>query len=111
MTILSETVLDYSFLLLLGFIPLAIGIILICVGAKEQILGIGIVGLVLASMGIVMICGSSAGSRETQYKVLLNDTYPAKELLQSYEVVGQDGEIYILKAKESGEDARKMREL
>jgi len=36
---------------------------------------------------------------QTEYKALIDDTYTVKELYESYEIVGREGEMYILKAK------------
>lgn len=36
-----------------------------------------------------------------EYKVILDETYPATQLYEKYEVVGQDGKIWIIQDKES----------
>jgi hypothetical protein len=36
-----------------------------------------------------------------EYKVILDDTYPATQLYEEYEVIGQDGKIWIIQEKES----------
>ena len=36
-----------------------------------------------------------------EYKVTLDETYPATQLYEEYEVVGQDGKIWIIQEKES----------
>lgn len=36
-----------------------------------------------------------------EYKVILDETYPATQLYEEYEVVGQDGKIWIIQEKES----------
>ena len=57
-------------------------------------------------MGMIILgCGMSltlyaCNNRHTEYKVVLNDTYPAKEFLSKYELIDIDGEIYVVKEKE-----------
>ncbi len=104
MTILSESTRDLS----------GIVVLLICFSVGFLIMSIA--GMILdsqslATMGAMLfvILGISAAifvkhNNQMEYKVVLDDTYPAKELLKSYEVIEQDGEIYILKAKETDED-------
>ena len=104
MTILSESTRDLS----------GIVVLLICFSVGFLIMAIAGVMLdsqSLATMGAILyiILGISAvicsrQNPQMEYKVVLDDTYPAKELLKSYDVVEQDGEIYILKAKESDSD-------
>lgn len=36
-----------------------------------------------------------------EYKVILDETYPATQLYEEYEVIGQDGKIWIIQEKES----------
>ncbi len=36
-----------------------------------------------------------------EYKVILDETYPASQLYENYEVIGQDGKIWIIQDKES----------
>lgn len=36
-----------------------------------------------------------------EYKIILDETYPAKQLYEEYEVIGQDGKIWIIQEKES----------
>lgn len=36
-----------------------------------------------------------------EYKVILDETYPATQLYEEYEIVGQDGKIWIIQEKES----------
>ena len=36
-----------------------------------------------------------------EYKVILDETYPAIDLYEEYEVIGQDGKIWIIQDKES----------
>ena len=38
---------------------------------------------------------------KNQYKVLIDDSVSFNEIAENYEIVGQDGEIYILEDKES----------
>lgn len=105
MTILSESTRNLS----------GIVVLLICFSVGSLFMSIA--GMILDSqllsiMGAILfvILGISAAAiyanqnNQMEYKVVLDDTYPAKELLKSYEVIEQDGEIYILRAKESDED-------
>jgi hypothetical protein len=36
-----------------------------------------------------------------EYKIILDENYPAVQLYEKYEVVGQDGKIWIIQEKES----------
>lgn len=36
-----------------------------------------------------------------EYKVILDETYPATQLYENYEVIGQEGKIWIIQDKES----------
>ena len=38
---------------------------------------------------------------ETQYKVTISDEVPMNEFLEKYEIIDQDGKIYVIQEKES----------
>jgi len=104
MTILSESTRDLS----------GIVVLLICFSVGFLIMAIAGVMLdsqSLATMGAILyiILGISAvicsrQNPQIEYKALIDDTYTVRELYESYEIVGREGEMYILKAKERDED-------
>ena len=62
--------------------------------------GLAVAFLVLfVTMGLWESKDTPTGRYE--YKVILDETYPATQLYENYEVVGQDGKIWIIQDKES----------
>ena len=101
MTILSESTKN-GIVTLLVFIAI-IGVCLAVIGAICDSNFLAVVGSVLfVIFGIYAAIQRS--DLRTEYKVLINDTYTVNELYESYEIVGREGEMYILRAKEDKED-------
>lgn len=55
--------------------------------------------ILLISSGLWMPKDTPTGRYE--YKVILDETYPATQLYEEYEVIEQDGKIWIIQEKES----------
>lgn len=105
MTILSESSVNCSVLTLVVGVAVTIGAFVILYCAIEfEINNFGSIFMVI--MGVFFLgCGMSltlyaCNNRHTEYKVVINDTYPAKEFLSKYELLDIDGEIYVVKEKE-----------
>ena len=66
-------------------------------GAGIGILVSGIMGILL----FVMVCAASQEpiAYETQYKVLLDESIQLTEFLEKYEILDQDGKIYIIRER------------
>ena len=64
-----------------------------------------ICGLVVAFIVLFLTMGLWAPvdtpTGRYEYKVILDETYPATQLYENYEVIGQDGKIWIIQEKES----------
>ena len=54
-------------------------------------------------LGGLIVCGiyQPDYTGKNQYKVLIDDSVSFNEIAEKYEIVGQDGEIYILEDKEN----------
>lgn len=105
MTILSESTNLHGILIILtGFAIM--GVILALTGAIFDSNFAAVIGcIVFVVFGIWSALYSRDHSQtETEYKALIDDSYTVKELYESYEIVGREGEMYILKAKERDED-------
>lgn len=103
MTILSEST-QISFIVpiaIIGIIALALSFLLFWASsdANEYCF---VLGILMLFIGIVFIFVSY--NPYTKYRALIDDKYTVKELYESYEIVGREGEMYILRAKESDED-------
>lgn len=66
-------------------------------GAGIGILVSGIVGLFL--FAIVCTVSEEPIAYETQYKVLLDESIQLTEFLEKYEILDQDGKIYIIRER------------
>lgn len=72
---------------------------------NDLVIGIGVflIIFILGSVAIGIIVGISTGdpiAYETQYKVVIDDSVSMNEFLDHYEIVDQDGKIYIVKEKD-----------
>lgn len=109
MTILNQYPMPYTnvIAIIMGTIFIVIGCMMLFMAgvmSEDDIKSsVGcIFGFVLAvGLGILFILGSKQENKDvTYYDVILEDDYPLKELLNSYELVEQRGEIYVIKNKE-----------
>ena len=64
-----------------------------------------ICGLVVAFIVLFLTMGiwapKDTPTGRYEYKVILDETYPATQLYEEYEVIGQEGKIWIIQEKES----------
>lgn len=105
MTILSESSVNCSVsTLVVGIVATIVAFVILY---HEINFGVDNFGSVFKVIMGTTILGCGMGSiicacndRYTEYKVVLNDTYPAKEFLSKYELIDIDGEIYVVKEKE-----------
>ena len=71
---------------------------------KLDTLGV-VVGLFVSFLALFLTMGIWAPvdtpTGRYEYKVILDETYPATQLYEKYEVIGQDGKIWIIQDKES----------
>lgn len=68
----------------------------------SDIIGFSLVGIVFGSLGGVLIgCGalSTPADYETHYKVTISEEVSMANFYQYYEVIGQDGKIFIVREK------------
>ena len=66
-------------------------------GAGIGILLSGILGLFI--FAVVCVASQEPIAYETQYKVLLDESIQLTEFLEKYEILGQDGKIYIIRER------------
>ena len=104
MRILSETAITSTrneligiilFILLAIFVVVGICIITKYYGVKEFIW----YAFIMVVVGVLIISYFFQKPLK-EYKVIFDEDYPAINVLDKYEVVGRDGEIYILRDKE-----------
>ena len=57
--------------------------------------------LVLLFLSALVWAPKDTPTGRYEYKVILDETYPATQLYENYEVIGQDGKIWIIQEKES----------
>ena len=88
-------------LFVLVFAGLSIFFITVC---DLDVLGIP-VSFFVSLLTLFMIMGiwapKDTPTGRYEYKVILDETYSATQLYEEYEVVGQDGKIWIIQDKES----------
>ena len=96
-----------------GFVPLVLGAILLvvciwgaivlfrdeCIGPGAALVCLGLVSVVLVSVGVFLI----AEGPETHYQVIIEDSVPINKFLEKYEIVDQEGQILIVKERETDE--------
>lgn len=81
----------------------------IFIAAEERSWGVCIVGLLILAIGIIGINHSSELMNELEtfkynkYKVVLDETISARELLDEYEILSREGEIFTIKEIEVDE--------
>lgn len=81
----------------------------IFIAAEERSGAVCIVGLLILVIGFIGIKGSSDLMKEQEvfkynkYKVTLNETISARELLDKYEILSREGEIFIIREIEEDE--------
>ena len=97
----------------LGFVLLAIGatflvvciwgtIVLFsdeCIGPGIALVCLGLVCAALVGVGAFLIAEGS----ETYYQVIIEDSVSMKEFLEKYEIVDQEGQILVIKERETDE--------
>lgn len=88
-------------------IGLVVAIIDMCPIGIEW-LGCVFIGLLVAVIGCLFggLIGRAAGEPtefETQYKVTISDEVPMNEFLEKYEIVDQEGKIYIIRERVDNE--------
>ena len=65
-----------------------------------------VAGTLIAGLLIGLACGSTGGeptAYETRYKVTVSDEVPMNEFLERYEIIGQEGKIYVVRERKNGE--------
>lgn len=102
MTILSEST-QTNFvipILVIGIIMLVFSVLVTWADFEEN--KESPCGILLFALGTLVIILSYRPY--TKCRAIIDDKYPAKELYESYDIIGKEGEMYVLKAKESDED-------
>ena len=88
----------------LTIIAILAGIMIVAIIATEEdniIAGlIGIAFCICLLVAGIKLCGVTEETNRKEYQVLLDEKYPAKDLISKYEIVNQEGKIVYLRDKE-----------
>ena len=61
------------------------------------------IALMIAAIVIAYIKGAEEGYDYTEYKVIVDDTVNMNEFMREYEILDQDGEIYVVRERVENE--------
>ena len=70
---------------------------------KEDFILVIIFGLLVSTMVSSPVFGTAPKEYETRYKVIIDDTVSLNEFFETYEIIDQDGKIYIVREIKDGE--------
>ena len=70
---------------------------------NEYFIFVIVIGLLASIIVSSPVCGSTPTEYETRYKVIIDNTVSLNEFFETYEIVDQDGKIYIVREIKKGE--------